>query len=40
MAFSSVSEIAKFIADEDVKFVDIRFTDVPGKEHQIGRAHV
>ncbi|NMF31139.1 type I glutamate--ammonia ligase [Corynebacterium ammoniagenes] len=33
MAFSSVSEIVKYIADEDVKFVDIRFTDVPGTEH-------
>lgn len=33
MSFESVQEIVKFIEDEDVKFVDIRFTDVPGTEH-------
>ncbi|QCB28853.1 type I glutamate--ammonia ligase [Corynebacterium endometrii] len=33
MAFESVQDIVKFIKDEDVKFVDIRFTDVPGTEN-------
>lgn len=28
--FKTADEVLKFIADEDVKFVDIRFTDVPG----------
>jgi len=28
--FSSPEEVLTFIADEDVKFVDIRFTDLPG----------
>jgi glutamine synthetase len=28
--FSSPEEVLKFIEDEDVKFVDIRFTDLPG----------
>ena len=28
--FSSADEVLKFIKDEDVKFVDIRFTDLPG----------
>ena len=33
MAFESIHDVVKFIEDEDVKFVDIRFTDVPGTEH-------
>ncbi|MBD7993787.1 type I glutamate--ammonia ligase [Arthrobacter sp. Sa2CUA1] len=28
--FKTADEVLKFIADEDVKFVDIRFTDLPG----------
>ena len=28
--FKTADEVLKFIADEDVKFVDIRFTDMPG----------
>ncbi|MFJ3958593.1 type I glutamate--ammonia ligase [Arthrobacter sp. NPDC090010] len=28
--FTSADEVLKFIKDEDVKFVDIRFTDLPG----------
>ncbi|RNE49532.1 type I glutamate--ammonia ligase [Corynebacterium alimapuense] len=32
MAFQSIAEVVKFIKDEDVEFVDIRFTDVPGIE--------
>ncbi|GAA1816040.1 type I glutamate--ammonia ligase [Nesterenkonia flava] len=31
--FSSPEEVLKFIEDEDVKFVDIRFTDLPGLQH-------
>ena len=33
MSFETVQDIVQFIQDEDVKFVDIRFTDVPGTEH-------
>ena len=33
MAFDSVQEIVKFIKDEGVEFLDVRFTDVPGTEH-------
>ncbi|OFO16762.1 type I glutamate--ammonia ligase, partial [Corynebacterium sp. HMSC22B11] len=32
MAFETPEEVVKFIKDEDVEFVDIRFTDVPGTE--------
>ena len=32
MSFETVQDIVQFIKDEDVKFVDIRFTDVPGTE--------
>ncbi len=28
--FSNADEVLKFIADEDVKFVDVRFCDLPG----------
>jgi glutamine synthetase len=28
--FTNADEVLKYIADEDVKFVDIRFTDLPG----------
>jgi glutamine synthetase len=28
--FNNVDEVLKYIADEDVKFIDIRFTDLPG----------
>jgi len=27
--FKTADEVLKFIKDEDVKFVDIRFTDLP-----------
>ncbi|NUS45519.1 MAG: type I glutamate--ammonia ligase [Mycobacteriaceae bacterium] len=30
MAFSTAEEVIKFIADESVEYVDIRFTDLPG----------
>ena len=33
MAFESNQDIIKFIQEQDVKFLDIRFTDVPGTEH-------
>ncbi|MCF4006238.1 type I glutamate--ammonia ligase [Corynebacterium uropygiale] len=32
MAFSSAEDVLQFIKDEDVEFVDVRFTDVPGIE--------
>ena len=32
MAFSTPDEVIKFIKDEDVEYVDIRFTDLPGNE--------
>ncbi len=30
MAFTTAEEVIKFIADEDIEYVDIRFTDLPG----------
>ena len=33
MPFGNIEEVQKFIADENVQFVDVRFTDVPGREH-------
>lgn len=32
MAFSTSEDVIKFIKDENVEFVDVRFTDVPGIE--------
>ena len=32
MAFKTAEEVSKFIKDEGVEFVDVRFTDVPGTE--------
>ncbi|WKD57311.1 Glutamine synthetase 1 [Corynebacterium capitovis DSM 44611] len=31
--FENIEEVKKFIQDEEVEFVDVRFTDVPGTEH-------
>ncbi|WP_196794453.1 type I glutamate--ammonia ligase [Corynebacterium timonense] len=33
VAFDNIDQVQKFIQDEDVEFVDVRFTDVPGVEH-------
>ncbi|WP_342320089.1 type I glutamate--ammonia ligase [Corynebacterium mayonis] len=33
MAFDNIDEVKKFIQDEEVEMVDVRFTDVPGTEH-------
>ena len=30
MSFSSAEEVLAFIAEENVEFVDVRFTDLPG----------
>ncbi|WJZ03220.1 type I glutamate--ammonia ligase [Corynebacterium freiburgense] len=35
MAFNSIEDVIQYIRDEDVKFVDMRFTDVPGTEQRI-----
>ncbi|GAB3589897.1 Glutamine synthetase 1 [Corynebacterium faecale] len=32
MAFNTPEEVTKFIKDENVEFVDVRFTDLPGTE--------
>ncbi len=32
MAFHSAEEVIKFIKDEEIEFLDVRFTDVPGTE--------
>ena len=41
MAFHSADEALKFIKDENVEFIDIRFTDVPGTEqHFTIPAHI
>ena len=33
--FSDASEVLKFIKDTDVKFIDIRFTDLPGVQQHL-----
>jgi len=33
VAFNTIEEVVKYIKDENVEFVDVRFTDVPGTEH-------
>ncbi|WIM67017.1 type I glutamate--ammonia ligase [Corynebacterium breve] len=33
MAFETVQDVIKFMKDEEVEFLDVRFTDVPGIEH-------
>lgn len=35
MAFNTIEDVIQFIRDEDVQFVDMRFTDVPGAEQRI-----
>lgn len=30
MSFQNADEVKKFISDNDVKFVDVRFCDLPG----------
>ncbi|MBC2681192.1 type I glutamate--ammonia ligase [Corynebacterium anserum] len=32
MSFKTAEEVVKYIKDNDIEFVDIRFTDVPGQE--------
>ena len=32
MAFSTPDEVIKYVKDEGVEYVDIRFTDLPGNE--------
>lgn len=32
----TVTELLKLISDEDIRFVDLRFTDTRGKEHHLG----
>ena len=33
MAFTNTDDVVKYIKDEGIEFLDIRFTDVPGTEH-------
>lgn len=41
MAFNSADDALKFIKDENIEFIDIRFTDVPGiEQHFTIPAHV
>ncbi|WKD60734.1 Glutamine synthetase 1 [Corynebacterium ciconiae DSM 44920] len=35
MEFETPSDVVKFIQDENVEFIDVRFTDVPGTEHHL-----
>ena len=35
MAFNTTEEVIAYIKDNDVKFVDMRFTDVPGTEQRM-----
>ncbi|KKO82858.1 glutamine synthetase, partial [Corynebacterium xerosis] len=32
MSFTSPAEVVKYIEEEGIEFVDVRFTDVPGTE--------
>ena len=36
--FSNADEVLRFIKDEDVKFVDVRFCDLPGRDAALQRA--
>ena len=40
MSFETIQDVVEFIKEEDVKFVDIRFTDVPGTEHHLSLIHI
>ena len=42
VGFENIEDVQKFIRDEEVEFIDVRFTDVPGIEHHfsIPRLHV
>src|SRR5690625_108107 len=33
MAFATVSDVVEYIKEEGIRFLDVRFTDVPGTEH-------
>ena len=33
MAFAAVSDVVEYIKEEGIRFLDVRFTDVPGTEH-------
>lgn len=35
VAFDNVADVVKYIKDENIEFLDIRFTDVPGTEHHL-----
>lgn len=35
MAFDTTADVVKFIKDQGVEFVDLRFTDIPGQEQHI-----
>jgi glutamine synthetase len=35
MSFGNADEFFKFVKDEDVKYVDVRFTDLPGIQQQV-----
>ena len=37
--FSSAEEVLRFIAEENVEFVDVRFCDLPGTDAALHRAH-
>ena len=33
MAFATISDVVEYIKEEGIRFLDVRFTDVPGTEH-------
>ena len=35
MSFGNADDFFKFVRDEDVKYVDVRFTDLPGIQQQV-----
>lgn len=32
MAFTTAEEVIKYIADENVEYIDVRFSDLPGSQ--------
>ena len=40
MAFTNTDDVVKYIKDEGIEFLDIRFTDVPGTEHHLSLIHI
>ena len=40
LMFSSAEEILRFIAEENVEFIDVRFCDLPGTMQHLSLIHI